>query len=108
MRYKILIVSLLLALVVLPVAQAANPDAAFAGYAHESLSMDCGHIDPGHCIDFDSCMSGDLESCDTNFKATQVLAKSMTRPPGFVYTPDFAERFMSYQPELLLRPPRNA
>ena len=108
MRHKLLILNLLLALVFLPVTQAASPPAALAEHDHETMIMDCGHVDPGQCIDFAACVSASHASCDTNLKAAQVLAKAAAFSGGFVYAPDPAERFLSHHPELLLRPPRNA
>ncbi|HEY5739875.1 MAG TPA: hypothetical protein VIW27_09125, partial [Gammaproteobacteria bacterium] len=91
MRHKILILNLLLALVLLPVTQAMSPDAAPAEHDHASMVMDCGHVDPGHCIDFASCVSGSHASCDTNLKAAQVLPKSADLPGAL----DLAEHFLS-------------
>ena len=83
MRYKILTLSLLLALVSLPVAQAMSAQAMPAEHDHGTMVMDCGHADPAHCIDFDTCVSQRLDRCE------RIL-------------------ILSHLPELLLRPPRNA
>ena len=108
MPHKILILNLILALVLLPVTQSMSPDAAPAEHDHASMVMNCGHVDPGHCIDFAACVSGSHASCDTNLKAAQVLTKSADLPASRAYAPDLAEHFLSHHPELLLRPPRIA
>jgi len=107
MRHQLLILNLLLALVLLPVAQAMGPDPAPAQHDHGSMVMDCGHVDPGHCVDFDACVSASHASCDTGLEAAQVVARSADRPPGDAYVADLTERILSHHSERLLRPPRN-
>lgn len=108
MQHKILILNLVLALVLLPVTQAMSADAAPVEHDHASMGMDCGHVDPGHCVDFAACVTGSHASCDTKLKAAQVLPKSADLPGSQAYLQDFAEHFLSHHPELLLRPPRIA
>ncbi len=108
MRHKILILNLLLSLVFLPVAQAMSPNAAPAEHGHGIMVMDCGQVDPAHCIDFDACVSDNHASCDLNLKAAQVLSNSLVPPGTDTYARDLAERILSHHPERLLRPPRNA
>ena len=108
MRYKILTLNLLLALVFLPVAQAMSAQAMPAEHDHGTMVMDCGHADPAHCIDFDTCVSGGHASCSAGLEAAQVLVQSADRPGGNEFAADPPERILSHLPELLLRPPRNA
>ncbi len=111
MRRNIVIIHLLLALALLPVAQAIGPLAApadSAGHAHESMVMDCGQVDPGHCVDFESCVSGSHASCDANFKSTHFVPGSTDRLHGQVYAPQPPDHYLSRPAERLLRPPRNA
>ena len=108
MRHKILIFHLLFALAFLPVAQAVTPAVAPAKIAHDRMAMDCGHVDPGHCIDFDSCVSGSHASCDANLEATSTAPEPADRPAGNDFAAASPERFLSHQAERLLRPPRNA
>jgi hypothetical protein len=108
MPHKILILNLILALVLLPVTQSMSPDAAPVEHDHASMGMDCGHVDPGHCVDFAACVTGNHASCDTNLKAAQVLPRPADLSGSQAYTLDLAEHFLSRHPELLLRPPRIA
>ena len=108
MRHKILILNLLLSLVFLPVAQAMNLHAMPAEHDHGSMVMDCEHVDPGHCIDFDTCMFGNHASCSISLEAAQAQVTIADRPSVAAYAPELAQRFLSHLPELLLRPPRNA
>lgn len=108
---KILIINLILVLGLYPVAQAVGPLVAPAdtpAHEHHSMIMDCGQLDPGHCIDFDSCVSGSHASCDASAKATPSSPKTAGQPISQAYAPRPPERFLSHHPELLLRPPRNA
>ena len=108
MKRNILIVNLLFALALLPVAQAMMPAAAPAENTHAGMSMDCGQVDHGDCIDVDCCSSGGHASCDANAKATPVSPQVADRPHGDGFAADAAARFLSHPAERLLRPPRDA
>ena len=108
---KIFIGHLLLALVMLPVAQAVDPVVAPADSdrpGHALMVMDCGQLDPKHCIDFETCFAGSHASCDAKFESTQLLPQSMDQPRDQAFTSHPPDRYLSYLAELLLRPPRNA
>ena len=108
MLRKILIFNLLFALALLPVAQAVNPAGAPADTAHDLMLMDCGEVDPVHCIDFNSCAAGSHASCDAKTKSAQLPAQPADLPRGQVYTAHPPKRYLSYCADLLLRPPRIA
>lgn len=110
MRRKTIIIYLLLVMALLPAAQAAglNMPAASERQAHGLMAMDCGQLDPGHCIDFENCASGGHSSCDAQTKSTQLPPQPMDRPRSRVYVSHAANSYLSHHAELLLRPPRNA
>ena len=108
MLRKLLIINLLFTLALLPAAQAVSPAAAPADAAHDLMVMDCGEVDPNHCIDYDSCVSGSHASCDVKSKSTQLLPESVERPRGQVYAAHPTERYSSNYADILLRPPRIA
>ena len=108
---KILIINLLLGLGLHPVAQAVSPLVAPAeapAHAHELMIMDCGQVDPGHCIDFESCISGSHANCDTTGKSPLPASESTSQPRVRVYASHPPDRYQSHHAELLLRPPRYA
>lgn len=95
----------------LPAAQAIGPAAMPADsdrHAHELMVMDCGQVDPDHCIDFENCASGSHASCDAQSKSTQYTPELLDRPRSQIYLSHLAESYLSYHAKLLLRPPRNA
>ncbi len=108
---KLLIIHLLMVLAFLPVAQAMSPAAGApeAGQmSHELMNMDCGQMDPRHCVDFEICTSAGHASCDSKTKSTLVLPALMKNNDTRVYNTQPLSQYFSHHAELLLRPPRNA
>jgi hypothetical protein len=108
---KILITYLLLMLALMPVAQAIEPVIA-AGDAgqmsHDHMLMDCGQVDPDHCIDFDDCASGNHNGCDSKTKTGLISLEFIIYPDLTFYDSREDDRYSSHQSALILRPPRNA
>ena len=92
-----------------PVAQAIGPavDTGDAGKLMHEL-MDCGHVDPRHCVDFDSCVSGSHTNGDAKSRPSLVTLIPFNPSNGITYTNHLDERYSSYPAEILLRPPRSA
>jgi hypothetical protein len=108
---KILIVNLLFMLALQPVAQAIGPvvSTTDAGkVSHHMITMDCGQVDPNHCIDHDSCASGSHSSCDSKTRTSLFVLVSIDSSGRITYAAGSAERYTSHHAERLLRPPRNA
>ena len=98
-------------LALLPVAQAigAVVDTADGGKAgHEMAVMDCGQVDPNHCIDYDNCASGSHNSCDSKTKTSLSVPVTINSSSRSIYAALSSERYSSHHAERLLRPPRNA
>ena len=111
MLRKLLITHLLFVLALQPVAQAISSTVTpiEAGQSsHELMVMDCGQVDPDHCVDFGSCASGVHTSCDSKTKTTLSLP-TLTEPPNSrIYSSHPPDQYFSHPAELLLRPPRKA
>jgi hypothetical protein len=108
---KILIINLLLMLALQPAAQAIGPvgGTANAGeVSHDLVMMDCGQVDPDHCIDYDNCASGSHSSCDSKTRTSLFVLVSISSSSRSIYSACSAERYSSHHVERLLRPPRNA
>jgi len=106
---KILIIHLLLVLALLPVAQAIGPLAGTGDAdtsSHDLVLMDCGQIDPDHCVDFGNCASGSHISCDSKSKTSLHIPVSVKNSSGNIYTARAVDRYSSHLTELLLRPPK--
>ena len=106
-----LTVSLLLSLALLPVAQAMGPDAstADAGKVSQDLViMDCGHVNPDHCVNVDDCAAGNHSNCDSKTKTSLPTLESIINPAVSFYSARQGDRYSSHQTALILRPPRNA
>jgi len=108
---KLLIIHLLSILALLPVAQAISP-AVSSGETgtlmHDLVVMDCGQVDPNHCVDFDTCTSGGHSNCDTKTKSTLLLPTLPEYPDRQAYNAHPLGLYLSHHAELFLRPPRNA
>lgn len=107
---KLLIIHLLLVLALLPVAQAISPAASTAGtdtLMQDMADMGCGHIDPIHCTDFDSCTPAGNSNCDTKIKSTLLLPEAIEYPARHVYNAHLPADYSFQYAELFLRPPRN-
>ena len=108
---KLLIIHLLLVLALLPVAQAISP-AGSSGEAgtlmQDPVVMDCGQVDPNHCVDFDTCTSGGHSNCDSKTKTTLLLPATTEYPDRHVYNAHPPGLYSSHHSKLFLRPPRNA
>lgn len=111
MWQKSLITYLLLMLALLPVAQAIGPVIA-AGDAgqvsHDLMLMDCGQMDPNHCVDHDNCAWGNHSSCDSKTKTSSPSLELIINPGVNFYNAREDDRYSSHQTALILRPPRNA
>ena len=112
---KLLIIHLLLALALLPVAQAmslvaGSPEAGHttSQMSHAPMNMDCGLMDPNQCVDFDLCTSTGHTSCDSKTKSTLMLPALTINRDTHVYGAQPIRQYSSHHTELLLRPPRNA
>lgn len=112
---KILIVNLLFVLALQPVAHAIGPmvGPVESGHSsHDQMTMECGHVDPDHCVDRDVCFSGGHASghasCDSKTKPTFRLPALAGHPQNHVYNSDHPGQYLSHNPDLLLRPPKNA
>ena len=108
---KLLIINLVLMLGLHPVAQAVGPLVAPAdapGQMHESMIMDCGQVDPGHCKELESCGSGSHANCDAKSKSSMLLPQTANHPRGEVYASHPADRYLSHHAGILLRPPIKA
>jgi len=108
---KLLIIHLLFVLALQPVAQAISPTVGpvETGQAsHELTIMDCDQVDPNHCVDFETCVSGGHSSCDSKTKSNLLLPALTEHPVARVYNSYPPSQFLSHHAELLLRPPRNA
>jgi len=110
MWQKSLITCLLLVLALLPVAQAIEPviAAGDAGQApHDLILMDCGQMDPDHCVDHDNCASGNHSSCDSKTKTSLPALELIINPGVNCFNVGEDDRYSSHQTALILRPPRN-
>jgi len=108
---KLLIIHLLLVLALQPVAQAISPTVGPVEAnqtLHEQTNMDCGQVDPNHCVDVETCVSGGHSSCDSKFKSTLLLPALREHPDNSAYNFHPLSQYFSHHAELLLRPPRNA
>jgi hypothetical protein len=108
---KILIINLLFMLVLQPAAQAivAITGSADAGKpAHHLVTMDCGQIDPGHCVDHDNCAAGNHGGCDSISKVSSNIPALITIAGIDIYDRPLIDRFSSHHTDILLRPPQNS
>jgi len=108
---KLLIIHLLFVLALQPVAQAISPTVGpveTVQTSHELTIMDCGQVDPNHCVDFETCVSGGHSNCDSKTKSNLLLPALTEHPAARVYHPYPPSQFLSHHAELLLRPPKNA
>ena len=111
MRRKLLIIHLLFILALQPVAQAISPTIApveTGQTSHELTIMDCGQMDPNHCVDFETCASGGHTSCDSKTKSTLLLPALTEHAVSRIYNSYPPGQYLSHHAELLIRPPRNA
>lgn len=108
---KLLIIHLLFVLALHPVAQAISPTVGpvqTGQTSHELTIMDCGQVDPNHCVDFENCVSGGHTSCDSKSKSTLSLPALTEHPDSHIFNSLPPGQYLSHHAELLLRPPRNA
>ena len=108
---KLLIIHLLFVLALQPVAQAISPTVGPVGTdqtSHELTIMDCGQVDPNHCVDFETCVSGGHTSCDSNTKSTLLLPALTEHADSRIYNSNPPNQYLSHHAELLIRPPRDA
>lgn len=94
-----------------PVAQAFGPGAGpgdDAKLVHKLMVMDCGQMDPDHCVDFDDCTAGSHSGCDSKSKTSLLAPTSINNASGNIYIARPVDRYFSHLTELILRPPRNA
>jgi hypothetical protein len=111
MWQKLLIIHLLFVLALQPVAQAISPTAVpieTDQSSHVRMIMDCGQVDPNHCVDYEICVSGGHTSCDSKTKSTLLLPALPEHPESHIYLSHPPGQYISHLAELLLRPPRNA
>lgn len=108
---KLLIIHLLFILALQPVAQAIGPTVGpveNGQTSHESMIMDCGQVDPSHCVDFNNCAAGGHTGCDSKTKSNLLLPALTVQPVTRVFNSYHSSQYLSHHAERLLRPPRNA
>ena len=112
---KILIINMLLVLALQPVAHAIGPivgPVEPGQTSHDPMTMDCGHVDPNHCVDLETGVSGGHASghasCDSKTKSTFRLPALVEHADISVYHSHHPDQYLSHHADLLLRPPRNA
>ena len=76
--------------------------------SHDLMVMDCGQLDPNHCVNFDNCASGSHSSCDSKTKTSLTTPVSINNSSSNIYDARTGDRYSSHHAELLLRPPKNA